>query len=98
MTGKIETLDQLFEALEERLWNTECVFKPVNEWCEEDGDALFFRLDAGESPTVTSPTSSNWIEDYFTHWMALPKEFTAEHKYRLACIKSGIRTTVGAKS
>jgi hypothetical protein len=88
--GKIETFEQFCSALEERAWNTEQVFKPVDEWGEDDGLALFFKLDAGEPPVVTSPLSSDWDSNYFTHWMAMPDAFTTG--YRLACIKSGINT------
>lgn len=77
---------------EYQAWNTEQVFKPVSEWDEEEGDALFFKLDAGEPPVVTSPISSDWDNDYFTHWMPLPDEF--KYGYRMACIKSGIVTKV----
>lgn len=86
-----EYLDSLSES-EKEVWNTEDVFKPVSEWHEDDGQALFFKLDAGESPAVTSPISSDWIDDYYTHWMALPKEFRLICDYRTACIKSGVET------
>jgi len=88
--GKIENFDQFCQEAERLVWNTEQVFKPVAEWHEEDGLALFFKLDAGEPPSVTSPTSSDWDGGYFTHWMALPAAFTTA--YRMACIKSGIHT------
>jgi len=87
---KIETFEQFCDSVEKQAWDTEHVFKPVEEWSEEDGDALFFRLDAGEPPCITSPISSGWDGEYFTHWMAMPKEFTTG--YRMACIKSGINT------
>lgn len=88
--GKIENFEQFCDEIEKLAWNTEQVFKPVEEWHEEDGLALFFKLDTGEAPFVTSPISSDWDADYFTHWMPLPNEFTTG--YRMACIKSGIRT------
>jgi len=79
-----------FKALEKKAWNTELVFYPVDDWTEEEGDALFFKLDAGEPPVVTSPITSNWDQNYFTHYMPLPDEF--KKGYRMACIKSGIDT------
>lgn len=83
-------------ANEQQIWNTESVFKPVSDWTEDDGQALFFRLDAGEPPQVTSPISSDWDPTYFTHFMALPKELVSINKYRETCIKSGIETEVEA--
>lgn len=68
------------------------VFKPVSEWHEEDGDCLFFKLDAGEPPQVTSPICSTWDEDYFTHYMDMPKEFKLTKDYVIACESSGIET------
>lgn len=88
--GKIENFEQFCDEIEKLVWDTDHVFKPVSDWHEEDGLALFFKLDAGEPPVVTSPMSSDWDDDYFTHWMQLPEEFTTD--YRMACIKSGIKT------
>lgn len=89
--GKIETFEQFYDTIEKQIWDTEKIFKPVDEWHEEDGPALFFKLDAGEPPVVTCPLSSDWDGSYFTHWMSLPDEF--KFGYRVACIKSGICTT-----
>lgn len=80
------------DEFEQNAWDTEQVFKPVSEWDEDDGQALFFKMDAGEPPEVTSPISSNWDGKYFTHWMPLPDVFTHINKFRTACIKSGIET------
>ena len=78
------------ESVEKMARDTEQVFKTVADWYEEDGCALFFKLDAGEPPFVTSPICSDWDDNYFTHWMPLPNEFRTG--YRMACIKSGIET------
>lgn len=86
----IDNYEQLMERVEKNAWNTKQVFKPVDDWFEEDGLALFFKLDAGEPPFVTSPISSDWDSEYFTHWMPLPYEF--QQGYRLACILSGIKS------
>ena len=91
--SKIESFDQFFDEVEKRLWGTEKVFKPIEEWDEDDGLALFFKLDAGEPPVVTSPISSDWDSEYFTHWMQIPKELGKNDDYRIACIKSGINST-----
>lgn len=81
---------------EQKIQHSEPVFQPVSEWNEEIGQALFFCLDAGEPPQVTSPISSDWDSKYFTHFMLLPKEFGYVNDYRRACIKSGIETSVEA--
>ena len=67
-------------------------FLPVEEWGEDDGDCLFFKLDAGEPPEVTSPLCSDWEPKYFTHFMRMPKEFRAIDDYVAACRASGIRS------
>lgn len=78
---------------EQQVWGLEPVFKPVSEWTEEDGQALFFRLDVGEPPAVTSPISSDWDGKYYTHWMKLPEVFCHINEYRAACIRSGVETS-----
>ncbi|MGB2264137.1 MAG: hypothetical protein ACPH3C_03045 [Glaciecola sp.] len=88
--GKINSFEELFNEVEKLAWDTEKVFHSVDEWHDDDGIALFFKLDAGERPFVTSPLCSDWDGDYFTHWMPLPDEF--RYGYRMACIKSGIKT------
>lgn len=70
------------------------IFFPVEDWHEEDGDALFFKLDAGEPPQVTSPITVGFDSDYFTHWMRLPDEFHSVKAYQAACKKSGIETSM----
>lgn len=89
-----EQFESLLPHKEQAIWDTDKVFLPVSEWDEEYGDCLFFRLEVGEPPTVTSPISSNWDADYFTHFMRLPKELTSTVNHRAACLKSGIPTTV----
>ena len=86
--------DSLDHPIEQSYWDTEQIIKPVSEWHEEDGPALFFRLDAGEPPEVTSPITDGYDSDYFTHWTPLPDMFGMNNAYRMACIKSGIPTTV----
>jgi hypothetical protein len=88
--GKIENYNQFCDEIERQAWGTNQVFKSVDQWHEEDGIALFFKLDAGEPPFVTSPLCSDWDSEYFTHWMPLPYEF--KQGYRMACIESGINT------
>ena len=56
--AKIESFDQFMDEYESQVWGTEKVFRPVSDWHEEDGCALFFKIDAGEPPFATSPISS----------------------------------------
>ena len=94
-TSTATYFDQLSDK-EQSLWNSEPVFKPVSEWSEEIGNALFFALDVGEPPYVTSPLSCDYDAKYFTHFMLLPIELTLVQNYRAACIKSGMETKVGS--
>jgi hypothetical protein len=91
---KLEDAEKTYDAFcnmaDEMDWNTKKIFKPIEEWHEDFGCALFFKVDGGEPPMVTSPISSNWVENYFTHWMAMPTAFTTD--YRFTCILSGIDT------
>ncbi len=88
-----EQYEDLLPYEEQRVWDTEKVFYSVDEWHEDLGQCLFFKLDAGEPPEVTSPITSNWDNDYFTHFMRLPTALTLSSAYRDACIKSGIQTS-----
>ena len=90
----IESFEEAMEVAEKSVWDTEKVFRPVSEWDEDIGPALFFKIDAGEPPEVTSPLYHSFDYLYFTHWMRLPKEFGEDGDYRLACIKSGIETSI----
>lgn len=49
---------------------------PIDEWGEEDGDVLWWRLPVEEPPQVTSPISSDWTENYYTHYSKLPFVWT----------------------
>ncbi|MBK9580302.1 MAG: hypothetical protein IPO40_24820 [Fibrobacteres bacterium] len=65
-------------------------FNPIEEWDEDDGDCLFFKLDAGEPPTVANPLDSDWEDGYYTHFMLLPNELRRIEDYVAACRESGI--------
>src|SRR5215472_441953 len=45
----------------------------ADEWCEEDGPVLWWRLPVNEPPYVGTPLDDDWIEGYFTHWTRLPQ-------------------------
>lgn len=50
--------------------------KPVSDWHDDEGDALFFNIHVGEPPEVTSPLSDDFRDDYYTHYCPLPPVFT----------------------
>jgi len=69
-------------------------FFKVKEWDEPDGPCLFFRLDVGEPPEVTSPMYTDFDSSYFTHFMRLPKELTSTGEYLNACHESRIESAL----
>lgn len=92
----INNFDEFCVAVEHNAWNTETIFKTVGDWTEDDGQALFFKLDSGEPPEVTCPLTVGFDFEYFTHWLPMPNEFG--RGYRMACIKSGIKTSFNEPS
>ena len=44
---------------------------PADEWHEDDGPALWWRLPVQEPPWVGSPLDDDWMPGYYTHWMPL---------------------------
>lgn len=66
------------------------IFRPLDEWHEDDGTVIFFKLHAGEPPCITDPLSSDWVDNYYTHWLPLPKCFLTNDNYVAACERSGI--------
>lgn len=46
--------------------------RPLDEWHEEDGPVLWWRLPVSEPPWVGSPLQDDWTDDYYTHWTPLP--------------------------
>jgi len=46
-------------------------FYPVDEWNEDLGLCLFWRLPIEEPPMITDPITSSWIDNYFTHFTKL---------------------------
>ena len=45
--------------------------KPIEEWHEDYGDCLFWKLPIDEPPYCGSPLSSDFIEGYYTHFTRL---------------------------
>lgn len=54
-------------------YNEVIILHSVEEWNEDFDTCLFWRIPIEEPPMVTSPISSDWIEDYFTHFSIIPK-------------------------
>ena len=45
--------------------------RPADEWHDDDGTVLWWRLPVEEPPYVGSPLNSDWTEGYYTHWTPL---------------------------
>ena len=45
--------------------------KPLDDWHEDDGDALWWELPVKEPPYVGSPLWNDW-PGYHTHWTPIP--------------------------
>lgn len=60
-------------ALEDELqkYKKSNTLKSVDEWHEDIGDALFWKLPIEESPFITSPIRSDWTENHYTHFTEL---------------------------
>ena len=58
---------------EARLSNLETSLMPIpaDEWHEDHGTALWWRLPVMEPPYVGSPLDCDWTPDYYTHWTPL---------------------------
>lgn len=82
---------QKHPAEHKAVWNSEKIFKALEEWTEDDGAVLAFNInDSGELPVVVDPSTDNVDELELTHWMKLPPELKFTSEFKLACIKSGI--------
>lgn len=45
---------------------------PADQWCEEDGNVLWWRLPIEQPPYCGTPLDgAYWIEDYYTHFTRL---------------------------
>lgn len=47
-------------------------WQPEAEWHEDMGEVLWCRVPVDEPPVVTTPLSSSWTDDYYTHFHVLP--------------------------
>ena len=65
--------DELLVCLRElQALRREREWRPISEWHEDMGDVLWCRVPVEEPPAVTSPLSSDWINDFYTHFCRLP--------------------------
>ncbi len=46
--------------------------RPLDEWHEDYGSVLWWKLPIEEPPYVGDPLCDTWIDDYYTHWTPLP--------------------------
>lgn len=47
--------------------------RPLEEWHEDFGDVLWWKLPIEEAPFVGSPLDSSFPGDYHTHWSPIPQ-------------------------
>lgn len=59
------------------------VFYPIDEWDEDIGDALWWKLPVVERPYCGSPLDDDW-PGYHTHWSPLPSSEVIEAAERSA--------------
>lgn len=54
--------------------------RKLEEWHEDIGDVVWWKIPIEEPPYVGSPLDSAWIEDYYTHFyeLILPLESEGE--------------------
>lgn len=45
--------------------------RPIEEWHEDCGDCLFWKFPIEEPPYCGSPLSSDFIDNYYTHFTRL---------------------------
>lgn len=58
--------------------------RPLDEWSDDDGCVLWWRLPVEEPPYCGSPNCSTWHEDYYTHWIPLICPMVASDKIKKA--------------
>lgn len=46
--------------------------RPAEEYHEDMGPVLWWRIPIEDEPYVGSPLDTKWVEDYYTHFTALP--------------------------
>jgi len=71
----IEELQRKYDNHKDDIELAEAVTKiyTVDEWHEDMGCCLFWKLPVCEPPIETSPITSDWIENYFTHFTRIDK-------------------------
>lgn len=70
-----QQLRSKLDAAEKRVRELETLHT-LADWCEEDGNVLWWRVPIEEPPYSGHPHDSDWAEneydDYYTHWSRLP--------------------------
>jgi hypothetical protein len=46
--------------------------RPMDEWHDDDGDVLWWRVPIEEAPYASSPLDDSWTGSYYTHWTPIP--------------------------
>lgn len=46
-------------------------FYPADQYHEDMGPCIWYKVPVCEPPLITSPLSDDWIEDYYTHFLLL---------------------------
>jgi len=55
----------------------ELIAKPLREWHEDQGPVTWWKFPVKEPAWIGSPTDSDWLPGYYTHWTphpAIPKD------------------------
>lgn len=47
------------------------IMRAARDWCDDDGDVLWWRLPVEEPPWVGSPLDDDWVDGYYTHWQVI---------------------------
>lgn len=57
---------------------------PIDQWCEDYGNCLFWRLPINEPPYCGTPLDSTWVDndldEYYTHFTVLTEPIGEENK------------------
>jgi hypothetical protein len=56
------------------------VARPLDEWHEEYGDVLWWKLPVCEPPYVGCPDDDGWPDEYYTHWTPVVCPANADEK------------------
>lgn len=66
MKSEIKSFIKSLEVYEEALQP-----KPIEEWHEDDGNVIWWKLPIEEPPYVGTPLDSDFEEEYYTHFTSI---------------------------